>query len=233
MTFEELERRLGAALREPLPGAAAQERMLVRPRSGRPPWREGSAARDAAALLLLFPDRGGASVVLTLRRGDLARHAGQVSLPGGAVEPGETIAAAAFREAREEVGLDDPSVRVLGRLSPLPIAASGFVLHPVVAVAERRPALRAADAEVERILEAPLDRLLDPASLRVEAWRLSRGECLVPFFSTEGEKVWGATAMVLAELLGLLGSAPEPFERSHPPGVGLPGDGQGPEREGP
>jgi len=152
-----------------------------------------------------------AQIGLTVRHDDLPQHAGQVSLPGGAREPDEDLTAAALREGEEEVGLDPKSLRVLGHLSPLHIPASGFVLHPVVAHGEDRPTLHPADGEVERILEVSLGELRDPARIRVERRFLQDRHYDVPYFDLHGEKVWGATAMVLAELLWLLGSPPDPW----------------------
>jgi 8-oxo-dGTP pyrophosphatase MutT (NUDIX family) len=128
-----------------------------------------------------------------------------VSLPGGAVEPGETIEQAALREAFEEVALDPRRVRVLGRLTPLHIPVSGFMLHPVVATNLARPSLRPADCEVERILEISLDELFDPARrLSRRMVREDRGEVEIPYIDLRGAELWGATAMVLSELLWLL-----------------------------
>lgn len=143
--------------------------------------------------------------MLTVRAQKLVHHAGQVSLPGGAVEQGESIVDAALREAHEEVGVEPSALRVLGRLTELHIPASGFVLHPVVAVTDARPDLRPQAGEVERILEVPLAGLLDPASCGMETRSVARGTVDVPYFRVEGERVWGATAMVLAELLSLVG----------------------------
>lgn len=205
MRFADVETRLGLALAGPLPGIEAQIRFAPRPRPG---WRPGFGpenSRAAAGLLLLFPIAHEAHVVLTVRASHLPSHAGQVSLPGGAVESGETIEQAALREAHEEVGLDPAPVRLIGRLTPLHIPVSGFMLHPVLGVVGTRPALRPADCEVERILEVNLEDLIDPARrLSRRVLREDRGEVEIPYIDIQGAELWGATAMVLSELMWLL-----------------------------
>jgi 8-oxo-dGTP pyrophosphatase MutT (NUDIX family) len=177
--------------------------MAPRPRRAWPVGSDPARARHAAGLLLLFPIEERTHVVLTVRS-QAVRHAGQVSLPGGVVESGETIGEAAIREAREEVALTEP-VRIIGTLTPLDIPVSGFRLHPVLAVTQNRPLLSASDGEVARVLELPLATLLDPATV---AWRaMTRGGQAVdaPAFVVGDIVIWGATAMVLAELLAMLG----------------------------
>lgn len=124
------------------------------------------------------------------------------------MDAGESIEQAALREAAEEVGVDPAGVNTLGRLTPLHIPVSGFLLHPVVGVAARRPSFRPHAGEVARLLEVPVETLRHPAVVRRETRQLRRGGRLVdvdvPYFDVEGEKVWGATAMVLAELMVLL-----------------------------
>ena len=161
-------------------------------------------SRVAAALVLLYPIRQRVHLVLTRRAGTLDQHAGQVSLPGGAVDGAETVEAAALREAREEIGLETADLRIIGRLSALYIPVSNYALHPVVTVSDRRPTLVRATAEVAHILEIPLDELRDPKRLRLG--RRWRGDEIitVPYFEVHSERVWGATAMVLGELLHLL-----------------------------
>ncbi len=204
-TLPDLARRLEAALAGPLPGVGAQVRLAPRPRPGWLPGQSPSEARPAAALLLLFPADGAVRLVLTVRSSRLPNHAGQVSLPGGAVDAGETIEAAALREAHEEIGVEPASVRVLGRLTPLHIPVSGYLLHPVVGVTDERPVLRLADAEVEQVIEPALDRLLDPACVRRAPNLHDRLFQDVPYFALDGLMVWGATAMVLSEFLAVVG----------------------------
>jgi len=195
------------ALKAPLPGAAAHARLAPRPRREWPPGFDPAAIRDAAVLLLLFPIDNRAHIVLTVRAGHLGRHGGQVSLPGGVIDPGETHEAAALREAREEIGLAIGSVRALGRLTPLEIPVSGFRLHPVVGATLSRPTLTPSTEEVARILEVDIDRLLDRRALTTRDVTAEGGRTLtLPAFSVDDVEVWGATAMVLAEFLDLLPS---------------------------
>jgi 8-oxo-dGTP pyrophosphatase MutT (NUDIX family) len=132
------------------------------------------------------------------------RHSGQVSLPGGVVEPGETYEAAALREAHEEIAFSADDVRLLGRLTPIDIPVSGFRLHPIVAALDRRPHLHPSDEEVARILEVPVDSLLSPATLHWRSMRRADLHIDVPSFVVFDVVIWGATAMVLAEFLALL-----------------------------
>jgi 8-oxo-dGTP pyrophosphatase MutT (NUDIX family) len=151
------------------------------------------------------PSSEQAHIVLTVRADTLRRHGGQVSLPGGVVEPGETFEQAALREAQEEVALARDDVRVRGALTPLDIPVSGFRLHPIVATLDSRPSLAAVDGEVASILEIPIAELMNPSRL-IHISRDRDGIAVrVPAFRVAEREIWGATAMVLAEFLTLLG----------------------------
>jgi 8-oxo-dGTP pyrophosphatase MutT (NUDIX family) len=196
-------------LSRPLPGLAAQLRMAPRPRPGWDPYALPDGLRAAAGLILLYPHDGAVQLLLTLRGSTLRHHTGQVSLPGGRVDDGESIEAAALREADEEVGVAPDAVEILGRLTPLHVPVSRHLLHPVVAVATVRPAFRLAEPEVERLIEVPLARLRAPEVVAWEQRRRERppgeGQLMdVPYFDVGGAKVWGATAMILAEFLAVM-----------------------------
>ncbi|MEO8677949.1 MAG: CoA pyrophosphatase [Vicinamibacterales bacterium] len=200
---------LRAALAGPLPGLDAQLRMAPQPRVDWDPASFPEGVRDGAVLLLLYPHLGAPHLALTVRGAELRQHTGQVSLPGGRVDSGESIEAAALRETAEEIGVRPETVRVLGKLTPLEIPVSGFVLRPVVGIVEARPKFVRAEWEVARIIEVALSTLADPTVLKRETRVRVRGgistQVDTPYFDIDGEKVWGATAMVLAEFMALVG----------------------------
>ena len=205
MIFTDVVRRLESAFARELPGAAAQNAMAPVPRRAWPVGLNPARIRDAAGLVLVFPIDNHAHIVLTVRADTLGRHSGQVALPGGVVDPGETFEQAALREAHEEIALDVSGVRVLGALTSLEIPVSGFRLHPIVAAADARPSLAPADGEVARILEVPLDELLAPGCVQTTQRERDGRLLTIPAFHIEADEIWGATAMVLAEFLALLG----------------------------
>jgi 8-oxo-dGTP pyrophosphatase MutT (NUDIX family) len=207
-SLEAIVARVRKALAEPLPGLPAQRLMAPVPRTGWRPAALPEDARRAAGLVLLYPWNNEAHLALTLRTAHLPNHGGQVSLPGGAVEPDETIEATAVREAVEEVGIDPAVLQIVGHLTPLHIPISGFVLHPVIGVADRRPSFVPSAHEVARVIDVPLAILCDPLTVRLRQ-RIHEGRHYeIPYFMLDGEIVWGATAMVLSEFLALVGHAP-------------------------
>jgi 8-oxo-dGTP pyrophosphatase MutT (NUDIX family) len=214
MRFTDTIARLERGLAADLPGAVAQDLLAPIPRRQWPVGVGPDNARHAAGLLIVFPDHDDAHIVLTVRADSLGRHRGQVSLPGGVVDPGETYEQAALREAHEEIGLAADSVRVLGALTPIDIPVSGFRLHPIVAAASAVPALTPSDGEVARILYVPVAHLLDASRMRAVERTRDGVALLVPAFHIDGSEIWGATAMVLAEFLTLLDWTGPAAERS-------------------
>lgn len=203
--LSELEAVLRDRLAGTLPGLEAQRRFMPKPpRTGWKPGEFPSDARIAAGLLLLYPGSQGPSIPLTVRASGLRRHAGQISLPGGATDEGETLVQAALREAYEEIGVDPARVRILGELTPVHVLVSGFTLHPIVGITDERPEFRPAAHEVEQVIEVSIDDLQDATNIR-QGTRSREGVAIeYPYFDLRGNQVWGATAMILGEFVCLL-----------------------------
>lgn len=168
-----------------------------------PSPREGQVDRAAAVLAALYEHAGESYVVLTRRSAALRVHSGEVSFPGGGQDPGEDLRQTATREACEEVGLDPATVEIIGELDHLSTITSDSFIVPFVAVLPGRPQLHPSPAEVEAVLHVPLSELLDPDVYREERWEIFGRERAMWFFELEGDTVWGATAAMLRQLLGI------------------------------
>lgn len=199
-----------AALQLPLPGRAAQLTMAVQPRPGDRDDLPHSCPNQGAVLVLLYPRDDQLVLPLTLRTQRVELHKGQVSLPGGAREADDhSFLDTALREASEEVGVPRMEVEALGVLTPLYIPVSTFCVYPFVGHIPHPFPLRADPNEVQQVIEAPLERLLDPATRQVEVQERDGQTYQVPSYRVGGQRVWGATAMILAEFLTLLRTALE------------------------
>jgi len=163
--------------------------------------------KEAGVLVLLYPYDGQLFFPLTQRTDTVESHKGQISLPGGAREANESTQDTALRETCEELSVCPDSWNILGRLTPLYIPPSGFLISPYVACTSTRPVFNPDPVEVAELIETPLALLLEPATVKWEVWRLRDTLVEVPFFHIYGHKVWGATAMVLSELVVLLREA--------------------------
>lgn len=191
-----------AALRQPLPGLPAMVRMAPNPRPLYPPTPD-HRPREGAVLLLLYPNGadGELHLVLTRRTDTVGSHRGQISFPGGSVDPDDlSTAHTALREACEEIGVCQADLRLLGALTPLYIPPSDFRIYPHVAFTPRRPDFRLQPDEVAELLETPISHFLDEGNTAQEEWFVGGATRQIPYYLVGGHKVWGATAMVLAEL---------------------------------
>jgi 8-oxo-dGTP pyrophosphatase MutT (NUDIX family) len=210
MRFEDLAERLATVPASLPPPAEALMPVFTGATNARPPAypRDPSAVRQAAVLVLLFPDDDGdARVVLTERVTRDGHHSGEVSFPGGRAEADDQdLAATALREAAEEVALDAglAGVRVIGELERFWIPVSNYDVTPVLALAERRPALVASPHEVASIVTPRVADFLPDAPFEIvertiRGWPLRYGA-----YQVEGLSVWGATARVLSQLGAVL-----------------------------
>jgi 8-oxo-dGTP pyrophosphatase MutT (NUDIX family) len=165
----------------------------------------GQSLRPAAVLCAVFDEGGQAQVILTRRSAHLRSHTGEVSFPGGRLDPGETPLAAALREADEEVGIDPDTVEVVGRLSTVSTRRNPSAITPFVGILPGRPDLRPNHAEVDRAFTVPVVELYQPDVYHEELWVGPDGsEWPVTFFDVIGDTVWGATGRVLRELLDVI-----------------------------
>lgn len=180
--------------------AAAWLKMAPQPRPLERSVEKPGSAKTAGVLLIVYPDRDHLTFTLTRRTDNVASHKGQISLPGGAQEQGETTRQTALRETCEEIGLCLEDSNLIGVLTPIYVSVSDFEIHPFVARLDSHPQFNPDPIEVAEVLEAPLLSLLDDGLKERERWNLRGAEMDVPFYRINGQIVWGATAAILSEL---------------------------------
>jgi len=195
---------LEGRLQRPLPGPMMGTKYAPRPSLGRDYSKIPADARPAAVLILLYWHEGQWWLPLTLRRGDLPDHGGQVSFPGGAIEAGETSREAAIREFCEELGVEHFRPQILGRLSSIYIQRSRFRVDPWVAVVKERPAMCPQPCEVAEVLEVPLNHLLDPQNFGSHTREYHGQAYEAPHFAFGQHRIWGATCLILGEFVTLV-----------------------------
>ena len=191
-------------LQQSLPGKNAHNRMLPEPADNSPELPQksiDSSGHPSGVLVPLFPgDAGDLYVILTLRTESI-RHAGQISFPGGRSDSDETIIETALRETHEEIGIPSSKIEVRGTLSPFYLYRTDNRITPVVGTLHDKPDMRRNEAEVAEIITVRLDDLLSQSYLKREKWELSKASYWVPYWDFHRVPLWGATAMMMSELL--------------------------------
>lgn len=188
-----------------LPGRKAQIKMAPEPVAGGIPRKmePEKDARPSSVLVLIFPgDEGKLELALTLRS-DAINHGGQISFPGGGAEEGESRPETALREAWEEIGILPDQVTIIGELTELYVAHSNHRVTPVVGYMDSYPEFKLNRDEVKEVFAVELDSLLHKRNLTVEDWDLQTQTYRVPYWDVHYVPLWGATAMMLSELLEL------------------------------
>lgn len=203
--MNELTARLSERMAAPLPGLEAQLQMAsgVRVKAVKHSMPDTSKARIGAVLIALYPDETGAVRTVLMKRPDYdGTHAGQVSFPGGKQEKEDAnVVETALREADEEVNIKPDQVNVIGQLTELYIPPSNFLVHPIVGILEKPPMLIPDKHEVQSIHVPELNYLLRDDIIDERDIVLRSGfKMRTPYFEVDGHTVWGATAMIIAEL---------------------------------
>ena len=174
-------------------------------RLARVPPNDGSGRR-AAVLIPILLEPEGPQIVYTVRKDHLQDHAGQISFPGGGLEPSDaSLLEAALREAEEEIDLSPELVEVIGELEEMFIPPSNFRVSPFVGLLPPEAELTLHPDEVEEIFTVSLEELLSPTTFQKVLWNREGRDYEVPVFAVEGRKIWGATAAMTAVLLARLG----------------------------
>jgi 8-oxo-dGTP pyrophosphatase MutT (NUDIX family) len=205
--YGQLKQQITEMLKSDLPGANAHQRLLPPGRKLSATLQPGQQMKYSSVLLLLFPDGGKIYTCLTRRNLHMKDHPGQVSFPGGKIEEGESPELTAIREAQEEVGISPLDVNLLGRLSELYIPISGYVIFPYVGWMDKKPDFVLNTDEAEKLILFPVQDFLQKEEIKYTEMETSTGLLTVPYYPFDGEIIWGATAMILAEFFEVLKTA--------------------------
>jgi 8-oxo-dGTP pyrophosphatase MutT (NUDIX family) len=191
---------LRAAFQEPLPGLTAC--MEMAPENRRHMQVEAArekGCREGAVLILLYPYENDIYTLLTVRSSTLRTHSGQISLPGGRIDPGESASDTALRETYEELGIPPTTIEILGGLTQVYIPPSNYCLAPIVGISTTRPTLHPNPDEVAAVIELPARHMVGAANRVVEEWIIEGEPRRIPYFLFNEYKIWGATAIILSE----------------------------------
>jgi len=198
-----------AALAGPRPGLRAQALMSPKDRLDPELYRKGSLdCRRAAVLFLLYPHQGELYTLLTVRPETMPSHPGQVAFPGGSRDDEqESVLETALREGQEEVGLDPFQVEPLGRLTHIYIPPSHFCIQIQVGYTPQRPQWQPSPAEVAELLEVPTPHFFDRTNWKSTDVETDGQIRTIPYITIENHKLWGATAMAIAEFVVMVEEA--------------------------
>jgi len=213
---EILIKKLQQKLAGELPGIKSWERMAVKSQKGERIESESlqkyskwlskekmDSMKKAAVLIGFFKRNEDWYFPLIKRPVHEKNHPGQIALPGGAMEQNEQLETTALREAFEEVGIIPENVEIIGKLTPLPVPVSEYLIYPFVGIIEKEPDWNINKDEVEELLLLKFEELINADNGYSEDWNLRGNEVNVPILKLMEKTVWGATATVLCELIDL------------------------------
>lgn len=199
-----LKKYLYEALTKELPGLKAHQKLVPPGRELVPPANERTKVKHSGVLFLIYTEGDRLFTCLIKRPTSMKHHPGQIGFPGGKVEENDASPqTAASREAEEEVGLSPDSYTIIGKLSELYIQVSNFIIHPFVAWSNEKPDFKINSSEVEKIILFPIQSFMENERMDEVELDTFSGPLKVPCYPFNGEIIWGATAMILAEFFEL------------------------------
>jgi 8-oxo-dGTP pyrophosphatase MutT (NUDIX family) len=194
--------RLRNELSKPLPGIEAQIRLSPHGRSN---IDKDTAGKDSAVLIVLYEYNRNKHTLFIKRADYNGVHSGQVSLPGGMFKQHDKILSnTALRETKEETGIPENKIQIVGSLTSLYIPVSGITVYPYVGFCLEKPELNPDPFEVKYMIEANVEELLDPCNQKYKIMQVGDSEIEIPYFDIQGEHIWGATAMIMSEFLEII-----------------------------
>ena len=203
MDFQHFITQLEIMITNYLPGEESQQKMRVNyDQSIELPFSKNKA-KPAAVLILLYPNNDKTYFYLTKRADTVKYHKGQISLPGGSKENNETLLDTALRETQEEIGIDKNEISILGKITPLFIPVTGFMITPFVSYISKKPKTILDEIEVAELLSVNIRDLLNNDILIMDR-DINGSSVSIPYFSLNNHQVWGATSMVLSELKDII-----------------------------
>ncbi len=206
MGEEEFLERLKSRLTRPLPGTVAHDQMKARlPEGGRIDFQERPGKREGGVLILFYQHEDRWMFPVIRRAQYDGVHGGQIGLPGGKREKEDhDLFHTAIREAEEEIGIQGSDVSVLGNLSSFFVGASNYQVLPVVGHIKYKPSFIPDEKEVDEVIEVELDHFLKPNNRKEKEITIRERSLIAPYFDVSSQFIWGATAMMLSELVSVI-----------------------------
>ena len=197
--------KLSLRLQKPLPGQDAHDKMASESRLKLKMPSPNERTRESAVLILFYPSENQIFIPLILRPQYDGVHGGQMAFPGGRVEKeDENLIRTAMREAQEEIGVRLTDIEVIGQLTKLFIPPSNFYVQPVVGFMNHKPDFYPDAREVDRVIEITLEEIINPEIIGRKMLNVRGLEINAPFYQIQEHTVWGATAMMISELLTII-----------------------------
>lgn len=203
MSFEQKIKAIRSELQKPLPGR--EQQYLMAPEFRGQILNESKNPKKAAVMICILQGKDDLNIVFFKRSDYDGPHGGQISFPGGVFEEKDIdLTETAIRETFEEIGLKCDKSDILGALTPLQIPVSNMFVQPYVSFHLHEPAFKLDKREVDYLIITGISELLHPSCIKKEMWNLHGRNIEVPFYSVQGNKIWGATAMMLSEFLEII-----------------------------